>query len=165
MLPDHLLQDEETWKISECCEQINAHMSYSRLRITVAGQMSFLLTSQHCQRSKGNSRHWHQPTSQCPHSSSYTRSHTKLEMWAQRDGRPAEYSPLFNAANFDWHPILECRAVMLPRCKTCWNLQGCPKLTKRSQPVVCRSSPYCGGHVNEILLLNKFFPIVLIAKI
>jgi len=43
-------------------------------------------------------------------------------MWAnaQRDGRPAEYRwrPLFNAAKFGWRPLLECRAVMLPRRKT-----------------------------------------------
>ena len=38
-------------------------------------------------------------------------------------------------------------------------LAGCPKLTKRSQPLVGRSSPYCKD-VREILLLNKFFPIV-----
>jgi len=32
----------------------------------------------------------------------------------------AEYRwrPLFNAAQFGWCPILECRAVMLPRRKT-----------------------------------------------
>ena len=43
----------------------------------------------------------------------------KLEMWvnAQRDGRPADYRrrPLFNAAKFGWRPLLECRAVTLPR--------------------------------------------------
>jgi len=40
-------------------------------------------------------------------------------MWAnpQRDGRPAEYRwrPLFNAAKFGSRPLLECRAVTLPR--------------------------------------------------
>jgi len=39
---------------------------------------------------------------------------------------------------------------------------GVPKLTKRSQPLVGRSSPYC-KHVwgrYEILLFNKLFPIV-----
>jgi len=91
------------------------------------------------------------------------KSKTKLEMWAnaQRDGRPAEHRrrPLFNAAKFGWPPMLECRAVTLPRRETRWNLQGCPKLTKGSQPLVGRSSPYCGD-VEEILLLNKFFPIV-----
>ena len=43
-------------------------------------------------------------------------------MWAnaQRDGRPAEYRwrPLFNAAKFGWRPLLECRAVTLPRRET-----------------------------------------------
>jgi len=40
---------------------------------------------------------------------------------AQRDGRPAEYMwrPLFNATKFGKRPLLECRAVMLPRRKTC----------------------------------------------
>jgi len=46
----------------------------------------------------------------------------KLEMWAsaQRDGRPAEYRwrPLFNAAKFGSRPLLECRAVTLPRRQT-----------------------------------------------
>jgi len=71
----------------------------------------------------------------------------KLEMWAnaQRDGRPADYRwrPLFNAAKFGWHPLLECSAVTLPRRETRWNYLACPKLTKRSQPLVGRSSPYC----------------------
>jgi len=82
-------------------------------------------------------------------------------MWAnaQRDGCPAEYRwhPLFNAAKSGWRPLLECRAVTLPRLETGWNLQGYPKLTKRSQPLVDRSLPY---YVEEILLLNNFFPIV-----
>ena len=34
-----------------------------------------------------------------------------------------------------------------------------PKLASRSQPLVGRSSPCSGGHLEEILLLNKFFPI------
>jgi len=67
-------------------------------------------------------------------------------MWAnaQRDGRPAEHRwrPLFNAAKFGWRPLLECRAVTLPRRESRWNLQWCPKLANRSQPLVGRSSPY-----------------------
>ena len=67
-------------------------------------------------------------------------------MWAnaQRDGHPAEYRwrPVFNAAKFGWHPVLEFCAVTLPRRKSRWNLQGCPKLANRSQPLVGRSSPY-----------------------
>ena len=64
---------------------------------------------------------------------------------AQRDGRPAEYRwrPLFNAAKFGWRPLLECRAVTQSRGETRWNLQGCPKLVNRSQPLVGGSSPYC----------------------
>jgi len=71
---------------------------------------------------------------------------TQLEMWAnaQRDGRPAEYRwrPLFNATKFGWRPLLECREVTLPRRKTRWNSQGCPKLANGSQPLVGRSSLY-----------------------
>jgi len=83
-----------------------------------------------------------------PHSSfMYTVIHKELEMWAnaQCDGRPVEYSwhCLFNAAKFGWRPLLECRAVTLPRRETHWNLQGCLKLANRSQPLVGQSSPYC----------------------
>jgi len=62
---------------------------------------------------------------------------------------------LFNAAKFRWRKQ-ECHAVMLQRRETRWNELGCPKLTKRSQPLVGRSSPYC-QNVGEILLYNKFF--------
>jgi len=89
--------------------------------------------------------------------------HKELEMWAnaQSDGRPAEYRwrPLFNAAKFGWRPIVECRAVTLPRRETCWNLQGCPKLTKRSQPLVGRSSAHCQDIWGDIAVWH-FFPIV-----
>jgi len=85
-------------------------------------------------------------------------------MWAnaQRDGRPAEYRwrPLFIAANFGWRPILECRAVTLPRRETRWNLQGCPKLANRSQPLVGRSSPYYDDMWRTYCCLTSFFPIV-----
>ena len=82
-------------------------------------------------------------------------------MWAnaQRDGRPTEYRwrPLFNAAKFGWHPLLECRAVTLPRRQTRWNLQACPKLTKRSQPLVGQSSPYYGDMWRIYCCLTSFF--------
>ena len=61
-------------------------------------------------------------------------------MWAnaQRDGHPAKHRwhPLFNAAKFGWRPLLDCRAVMLSRHESRWNLQGCPRLVNRSQPLV-----------------------------
>ena len=87
----------------------------------------------------------------------------RTRMWAnaQRDVRPAEYRwrPLFNAAKFGWRPLLECRAVTLPRRQTRWNLQGCPKLTKWSQPLVGQSSPYYGDMWRRYCCLT-FFPIV-----
>ena len=61
----------------------------------------------------------------------------RTRMWAngQRTGRPAEctWRPLFNAAQFGCHPVLECRAVTLLRRKTRRDLHGCPKLPNRSQ--------------------------------
>ena len=79
-------------------------------------------------------------------------THCQLEIWAnaQRDGHPAEYKwrPLFNAA------------VWLSRCESRWNLPGCPKLTKRSQPLVGRSSPYCKDMWGRYCCLTSFFPIV-----
>jgi len=85
-------------------------------------------------------------------------------MWAsaQRDGRPAEYRwrPVFNAAKFGWHPLQECRAVTQSRHKTRWNYLGCPKLTKLSQPLVGRSSPYRGDMWRRYCCSTSFFPIV-----
>jgi len=85
-------------------------------------------------------------------------------MWAnaQRDGRPAEYRwrPLFSAAMYGWRPLLQCRAVTLPRCETHWNLQVCPKLPDRSQPLVGRSSPYCVDMWRRHCCLTGFFLIV-----
>jgi len=85
-------------------------------------------------------------------------------MWAsaQRDGRRVEYRwhPLFNAAKFGWHPLLECCAVTLQRCKTRWNLLWCPKLANRSQQLVGRSSPYCKGMWGRYCCLASFFLIV-----
>jgi len=41
-------------------------------------------------------------------------------------------------------PTTRCCAVTLPRRETRRNLQGCRKLPNRSQPLVGRSSSYCG---------------------
>ena len=49
---------------------------------------------------------------------------------------------LCSTPQFGWRPLLDCRAVTLPRHETCWNYLGYPKLTKGSQPLVGRSSPY-----------------------
>jgi len=87
---------------------------------------------------------------------------TRIWANAQRDGRPADYRlcPLFNAPKFGWRPLLECRAVTLPRHKIRWNLQGCPKLANRSQPLVGRSSPYYEDMWRRYLCLTSFFSIV-----
>ena len=89
---------------------------------------------------------------------------SQLEMWAnaQRDGRPAEHRwrPLSNAAKFGWCSLLDCRAVTLPRRESRWNLQGCPKLVNRSQPLVGRSSLYCGFMWRTYCCLTSFFLIV-----
>ena len=82
-------------------------------------------------------------------------------MWAnaQRDGRPAKYRwcPLFNAAKYGWHPLLECHAVTLPRRESRWNLQGCPKLANRSQPLGGQSSPYYEDMWGRYRCLTSFF--------
>jgi len=92
----------------------------------------------------------------------HERKYKNISIWAnaQRDGRPAEYRwrPLFNAAKFGWRPLIECRAVTLPRRKTRWNLLGCPKLPN-SQPLVGRSSPYCEDMWRTYCCLISF-PIV-----
>ena len=59
-------------------------------------------------------------------------------------------------AKFGWPPVSDVAAVTKARRKTRSNLQGCPKLPNRSQPLVGGSSPILCGHVEEILLFNKF---------
>jgi len=64
---------------------------------------------------------------------------------------------LCSTPQLGWRPLVECRAVTLPRRETRWNLLGCSKQTKRSQPLVGQVHHYCKHNVGEILLLNKFF--------
>jgi len=77
-------------------------------------------------------------------------------MWAnaQRDGRPAEYRwrLLFNAALWLRSNAAKKRNPM--------KLLGCPKLRKRSQPLVGRSSPYCKDMWGRYCYLKSSFPIV-----
>ena len=66
---------------------------------------------------------------------------------------------LCSTPQFGWRPLLECCAVTLPRCKTHWNYLGC----QTNETISAASGPkftILWGHVEEILLLNKFFPIV-----
>ena len=64
---------------------------------------------------------------------------------------------LCSTPQFGWRPLLECCAVMLSRRESRWNLQGCPKLTKRSQPLVGRSSLYYEDMWRKYRCLTSFF--------
>jgi len=57
-------------------------------------------------------------------------------------------------------PTTRCHAVMLPRRKTRWNLQGSLKLPDRSQPLMGQSSPDCAGMWRTYCCLTSFCPIV-----
>jgi len=93
---------------------------------------------------------------------------TKLKtiMWAKLSNVMAAHAEyrcrrLFNAAKFGWLPLLVPCSRPINAAKTRNPLKfagklGCPKLMKRSQPLVGRSSPYC-KEMGKILLFNKFF--------
>jgi len=84
-------------------------------------------------------------------------------MWAnaQRDGRPAYYRwrPLLNAAVW-LTPTTSVPYSNAAKTPNRWNLQGCPKLANRSQPLVSRSSPYYEAMCRRYRCLTSFFPIV-----
>ena len=70
---------------------------------------------------------------------------------AQRGGRPVEYRwrPLFDAAKFGWRPLLECRAVTLPRHENCWNWQ--PQTRQQISAISRPQFTVLWGHVEDIL--------------
>jgi len=92
------------------------------------------------------------------------REHYKLEMWAnaQRDGRPAEYRlhPLFNAAKFGWRPLLEYRCSNAAKTRNPLEFAGVPQTNETISAASGPKFAILWGHVDEILLLDKFFPIV-----
>jgi len=69
---------------------------------------------------------------------------------------------LCSTPQFGWYPLLECRAVTLLRREICWNLQRCPKLPNRSQPLVRQSSPYYKDMWRRYCSLTSFFSRLLI---
>jgi len=81
-------------------------------------------------------------------------------MWAnaQRDGRPAEYRwrHLFNAAKFGWRPLLECRAVTLPRLETRWNLLGVPQTRQQISAASGPNFSILWGYVGRYCCLRGF---------
>jgi len=66
-------------------------------------------------------------------------------------------SMLQSLADVHSGPLIECRAVTLPRRESRWNLYGCPKLANRSQPLVGRSSPYYEDMWRRYRCLTCFF--------
>jgi len=61
----------------------------------------------------------------------------------------------------DWlTPTTRCRAVTQPRRESRWNLEGCLKLPDGSPAISRPKFTILWGHVEDISLLNKFFPIV-----
>ena len=84
-------------------------------------------------------------------------------MWAnaQRDGRPAEYRwrPLFNAAVW-LMPTTRVPCSNAAKTRHPLKFVGVPQTP---EPISAVSGPkftILSGHVGEVLLLNKFFPIV-----
>jgi len=71
-------------------------------------------------------------------------------------------------AKFGWLPLSDVAAVTKPRRESRWNLPGYLKPANRSQPLVGRSSPYCGDMWRRYCCLISF-PILsiraLVAKI
>ena len=63
-------------------------------------------------------------------------------------------------AKFAWPLLSDIAAVTKARCETHLNLLGCRKLTKPSQQLVGRSSPYCGDIWSIYCCLKNFFPTV-----
>ena len=87
----------------------------------------------------------------------------RLEMWAnaQFDGRPAEYRwrPLFNAAKVCWRPLLDpCSNTAKTRNQL--KFAGVPQTNETISAASRPKFTILWGHMEDILLLNKFFPIV-----
>ena len=79
-------------------------------------------------------------------------------MWAnaQRDGRPAEYRwrPLFNAAVW---LMPTTRVPCSNAAKTRNRLKGMPQTRQQISAVSRPKFTILSGHVEEIMLFNKFF--------
>jgi len=84
-------------------------------------------------------------------------------MWAnaQRDGSPAKYRwrPLFNAA-VRLTPTTRVPCSNAANTRNPLKLPGVPQTNKTISAASGSKFTILWGHVEEILLLNKFFPIV-----
>jgi len=85
------------------------------------------------------------------------RSNSNTRMWAnaQRDGRRAEYRwGCVNAAKFGWRP--ECRANAA-KTRNPLKFAGVPQTGKPISAASGLKFTILPGHVEEVLLFNKFF--------
>ena len=84
-------------------------------------------------------------------------------MWvnAQRDGRPAKYRwrPLMNAAVWQT-PTTRVPCSNVAKTRNPLKLPGVPQTNETISAVSGPKFTILSGHVEEVLLLNKFFPIV-----
>jgi len=85
-------------------------------------------------------------------------------MWAnaQRDGRPAEYTwrPLFNAAKFGWRWTTRVPCSNAAKTRKSLKLEGVTQTRQRISAVSSPKFTILWGHVEEVSMFNKFFPIV-----
>jgi len=85
---------------------------------------------------------------------------SQLEMWAnaQRDGRPAEYMwrPLFNAAIW-LMPTARVPCSNAAKTRNPLKFAGVPQTNETISVVSRPKFTISPGHVEEVLLFNKFF--------
>ena len=88
-------------------------------------------------------------------------NNAKLEMWAsaQRDGCPAEYRwrPLFNAAKFGWCPTTRVPYSNAAKKRNPLKFAGVPQTRQQISAVSSPKFTILSGHVEEVLVFNKFF--------
>ena len=87
--------------------------------------------------------------------------HNATRMWAnaQRDGRPAQHRwcPLLNETKSGWRSLLDCRAVNAAKTRKPLKFAGVPQTGKPISATSGSKFTILWGHVEDILLLNKFF--------
>ena len=62
-------------------------------------------------------------------------------------------------------PLLECRAVALPRRETRWNFTGVPQTPEQISAVSGQKFTILWGHVEEICCLTSFFQLSICALV
>jgi len=67
---------------------------------------------------------------------------------------------LCSTPQFGWRSLIDCRAVKLPKTRNPLKLPGVPQTNETISAASTPKFTILCGHVEEILLLKKFFPIV-----